>query len=163
MEICISCGRYWFTHLNVTCDRVPALLLLLGELVSEGNGTADPTPHAGKRCVKFSEGAQDDDCGNQYVLILYVMYNQVIKPLKKRQLSLFTGILWCYVINALTHPTCCDEASFSGHKLVQWSERKPSLLHTLERAGEGHRREDHPLKIKHTHSRTAENRNICVC
>lgn len=85
--------------MRFTCDRVPALPLLLSELVSDDNGTAGPTPRVGKRSVKFSEGPLDDDCRNQYILILCIKYKQIIKKTHKmRKLSLFscvTGILLC--------------------------------------------------------------------
>ncbi len=130
---------------------MPALFLLLGELVPEGNGKAGPTPHADKRCVKFSEEALDDDCGNQCILILYITYNQEIKTHSKWEIrAIFNRDTVVFLFLMLTHPTCCDEASFSGRKPSQWSERKASLLHTLEQAAEGHRTEDRPLKSKHT-------------
>lgn len=86
--------------MHFTCDRAPALLLLPSELVSVGNGKAGPTPHVGKRSAKFSEGALDDDCRNQYILILF-MHNQIIKTHTSEKMVIFQlslGYCGVYVI-----------------------------------------------------------------
>lgn len=97
--------------MHFTCDRVSALPLLLSELVADGNGTAGPTPRVGKRSVKFSEGALDDDCRNQYILILCIKYNQIIKKhTQMRKLSLFSCVKGIIVVLMLlsrshSHPS----------------------------------------------------------
>lgn len=116
MQCCISFTNtdlyiiiYLLILMHFTCDRAPALLLLPSELVSDGNGTAGPTPHVGKRSVKFSEGALDDDCRNQYILIL-LMLNQIIKTHTTENFFIFQlchrdNVVFMLLSSSHSHPS----------------------------------------------------------